>query len=192
MTDLRLDAPVVTVGSTPPGAGGHPQLRAVAGRRRAGPADRRRPGRPRAVGRPAGRRGRARRLQPALHHARRPPRRGADRRRSAAARRPSLAGRAGPRVAQRAAGRRPFQVRAVPGRDRLSGPGAGPDRGVARSAGHDPRRRSSRNRSSRAATCRPSTSWSSATSPSSARPRSPHSTTTSSRGAEWSSSAAIR
>ena len=78
---------------------------------------------PEQLGRPAGRRGRAGRLQPAVRHARRPRGRGADRRRPAAARRPPLAGRAGPRVAQRAAGRRPLQVRAVPGRDRLPGPG---------------------------------------------------------------------
>ena len=49
-----------------------------------------------------------------------------DRRRSAHARQPPLAGRAGPRVAERAAGRRPFQVRALPGRDRLPGPGLAP------------------------------------------------------------------
>ena len=116
----------------------------------------------------------------------------ADRRRPAGARQPPLAGRAGPRVAERPAGRRPFQVRAVPGRDRLPGPGAGPD---ARTRPGSPARsasRSSPSRSSRAASWRPTTWSSSATSPSSARPRSPPWTTSSSRAGAWSSSAATR
>ena len=76
------------------------------------------------------------RLQPHVQRPRRPPGRGPDRRRPAQARQPPLAGGAGPRIPERAAGRRPLQERAVPGRDRLPGAGAEPGGDV---GGHRPR-----------------------------------------------------
>ena len=89
------------------------------------PADRRRPARPRVQpGDLPRRRGPAGRLHADVHRPRRPRGRGPDRRRPAQARQPPVAGRAGPRVPERPPGRRPLQARAVPGRDRLPGPGA--------------------------------------------------------------------
>ena len=85
-------------------------------------------------------RGRPHRLPPPVHHAGRPSDRGVARRRSSGSRQPPLAGRAGPRVARGPPGRRAFQVRAVPGRDRLSGPGALALRGIAGAVATDPRR----------------------------------------------------
>ena len=95
-------------------------------------------------------------------------------------------------VAQGSAGRRPFQVRALPGRDRLSGAGACPERGIAGAAAADPGRGRRRDRSFPTASFRTTTWWSCATSPSSISPRRRPWTTFSSRGAGSSSSAAIR
>ena len=129
MTDLRLDSPVVTVGDST--VWSRPSVHnfgpnRVDGRPR--PADRSTAG-----SAPSTRRSTSRsaRTQPVVFNhtftdARRPPGRGPDRRRPAQARQPPLAGRPGPRVAQRAPGRRPLQDRAVPGRDRLPGPGPEP------------------------------------------------------------------
>ena len=127
MTDLRLDAPVVTVGHSALVRAVVRNFGAAAGRRGPRPPDGRRPARPRAAGRPAGRRGRRRSSSTSSSRTPgRSPGRGPDRRRPADARQPPLAGRPGPRVAQRPARRRPLQVRALPGRDRLPGPGPQP------------------------------------------------------------------